>query len=223
MRPCGGVNFRSSGRGSRTEGHIQVAADDEFEPGIPELYGVRVGILVRRSTRAVRGRPGWCFEALAWPRISHCRIRNQRRHSCSFKPDSSKSRRRHEYADAQPCGVHHDCRFDVVLTQSGCTYSVEPTSSTYDASGGAGSVVVTTTGLACTFTAASASPFLSTYGVILIAEYGPCGTMSMLWTFTISLVSGFRSALVTTSANSGSSPLALRRLSRSSLDGYPRM
>ena len=60
-------------------------------------------------------------------------------------------------------------------------------------------------------------------GVILMAVWGPFGIMSTLYTRSISLVSGFRSACVTTSLNSGSSPLAFTRLSRSSRDGYPRM
>jgi hypothetical protein len=60
------------------------------------------------------------------------------------------------------------------------------------------------------------------YGRRVMAVYGPFGTMSMLWALTISFVSGFRSCFVTTSANSGSSCAAVRRLSRSSFDGYPR-
>jgi hypothetical protein len=68
-------------------------------------------------------------------------------------------------------------------------------------------------------------PFLdrSGHGVILITVWGPFGIMSTLYTRSISLVSGFRSACVTTSLNSGSSPRAFTRLSRSSRDGYPRM
>jgi hypothetical protein len=54
-------------------------------------------------------------------------------------------------------------------------------------------------------------------------QHGPFGIMSTLYMRSISLVSGFRSACVTTSLNSGSSPLAFKRLSRSSRDGYPRM
>jgi hypothetical protein len=57
------------------------------------------------------------------------------------------------------------------------------------------------------------------YLVIVIAVYVPFGTMSILCVFTMSLVAGSASCFVTTSPNSGSSCAALRRLSRSSLEG----
>ena len=60
-------------------------------------------------------------------------------------------------------------------------------------------------------------------GVIAIAFCGPLGTMSTLCAVMISLAFGSRSCLTTTSPNSASSWAALRRLSRSLLDGYPRI
>src|ERR1700722_8336001 len=65
----------------------------------------------------------------------------------------------------------------------------------------------------------SLNPGYEDYFVSVIAVYGPCGTISMLCTLEINLVSGFDSALRTTSPNSGSSARAARRLSRSAFEG----
>jgi hypothetical protein len=61
------------------------------------------------------------------------------------------------------------------------------------------------------------------YGVIRIAEYGLFGTIGTMCAVLISFVCGSRSASITTLRNSGSLARPFRRLSRSSLDGNPRM
>ena len=61
------------------------------------------------------------------------------------------------------------------------------------------------------------------YGVIRIAEYGLFGTIGTMCAVSISFVCGSRSASITTLRNSGSLARPFNRLSRSSLDGNPRM
>ena len=61
------------------------------------------------------------------------------------------------------------------------------------------------------------------YGVIRIAEYGLFGTIGTMCAVLISFVCGSRSASITTLRNSGSLARPFRRLSRSSLDGNPKM